>query len=268
MVDVQSIQQLVDELAGAAAQEKLVVVEFFATWCTGCRALHPLMIQLAADRPEIRFLMIDGDENKVGALGVGWGWGGLGECCLVFGGHAPRRYELQQTQAWLAVCLCSLLQRQRRHLCSSSPASPMNAGPVPQDGRERAAHHTGVLLERGAGGSDAAAGLQVRAADVSVLGCGGCGYSRLVLVGALQQAAGDGGRGGGMPRLGCSAAVAAALLSVVVWAAPNPLLRRTPTPCCSAAVERWSVPRCSLGGAPPLPGFAGVKPRTGKMVAA
>jgi hypothetical protein len=28
-----------------------------------------------------------------------------------------------------------------------------------------------------------------------------------------------------------------------------------------AAVDRWSAPRCSLGPAPPLPGFERVKPR-------
>lgn len=28
-----------------------------------------------------------------------------------------------------------------------------------------------------------------------------------------------------------------------------------------AAVDRWSVPRCSLGAPPPLPGFDNVKPR-------
>lgn len=34
----------------------------------------------------------------------------------------------------------------------------------------------------------------------------------------------------------------------------------SPLPC-SAALDQWDVPRCCLGPAPPLPGFADVKPR-------
>ena len=71
MAEVQTIQSLVDALAAAAEQEQLVVVEYYASWCTGCRALYPLMVQLAQNRPDIRFLLVDGDENKVGGVGCG-----------------------------------------------------------------------------------------------------------------------------------------------------------------------------------------------------
>lgn len=67
MVEVSTVQQLVDELAASAAAEQLCVVEFYATWCTGCKALAPKMAELAAQRPEIKFLLIEGEENKVGA---------------------------------------------------------------------------------------------------------------------------------------------------------------------------------------------------------
>lgn len=75
MVDIRSVQHLVDELA--AASDQLVVVEYYGTWCAGCRALAPLLAELAAARPEVKVLLVDGDENKArrGAGGRG-GWRG------------------------------------------------------------------------------------------------------------------------------------------------------------------------------------------------
>lgn len=39
--------------------------QFFATWCQGCKALFPHMAELAARRPDIKILLIEGEENKV-----------------------------------------------------------------------------------------------------------------------------------------------------------------------------------------------------------
>lgn len=39
--------------------------QFYATWCQGCKALFPHMAELAAQRPDIKFLLVEGEENKV-----------------------------------------------------------------------------------------------------------------------------------------------------------------------------------------------------------
>ncbi|KAH9574760.1 hypothetical protein CY35_01G076400 [Sphagnum magellanicum] len=44
LVDIHSTQQFIDALSNAG--EKLVVVDFFATWCGSCRALYPKLQKL------------------------------------------------------------------------------------------------------------------------------------------------------------------------------------------------------------------------------
>ncbi|MCO5592531.1 hypothetical protein L7F22_046534 [Adiantum nelumboides] len=60
--DVNSTQDFLDALSNAG--EKLVVVEFFATWCGSCKALYPKLCQLAGEHPDIEFLKVNFDENK------------------------------------------------------------------------------------------------------------------------------------------------------------------------------------------------------------
>ncbi|KAI5074058.1 hypothetical protein GOP47_0012071 [Adiantum capillus-veneris] len=60
--DVNSTQEFLDALSNAG--EKLVVVEFFATWCGSCKALYPKLCQLAGEHPDIEFLKVNFDENK------------------------------------------------------------------------------------------------------------------------------------------------------------------------------------------------------------
>ncbi|MCO5603447.1 hypothetical protein L7F22_057597 [Adiantum nelumboides] len=60
--DVHSTQELMDVIENAHG--KLVVVEFFASWCGSCRALYPKLCKLAMDHEDITFVKVNFDENK------------------------------------------------------------------------------------------------------------------------------------------------------------------------------------------------------------
>ncbi|CAI5999812.1 unnamed protein product [Closterium sp. NIES-64] len=47
-----------------AAGDKLVVVDFFGTWCRSCRAMHPKLCMLASRHPDVIFLQVEFDPNK------------------------------------------------------------------------------------------------------------------------------------------------------------------------------------------------------------
>ncbi|XP_020251039.1 thioredoxin-like 2, chloroplastic isoform X2 [Asparagus officinalis] len=62
MIDVHSTQEFIDALSQAG--EKLVIVEFYGTWCGSCRALFPKLCRTAQENPDIIFLKVNFDENK------------------------------------------------------------------------------------------------------------------------------------------------------------------------------------------------------------
>uniref|UniRef100_A0A7C9E3M8 Thioredoxin domain-containing protein n=1 Tax=Opuntia streptacantha TaxID=393608 RepID=A0A7C9E3M8_OPUST len=62
MIDIHSTEEFLSALS--AAGERLVVVEFYGTWCASCRALFPKLCRLANEHPEILFLKVNFDENK------------------------------------------------------------------------------------------------------------------------------------------------------------------------------------------------------------
>jgi len=57
--------------AHADAGDKLVVVDFTATWCGPCQRIAPLFAQLADENPEAMFVKVDVDENDEVAAACG-----------------------------------------------------------------------------------------------------------------------------------------------------------------------------------------------------
>ncbi|KAF7142481.1 hypothetical protein RHSIM_Rhsim05G0022300 [Rhododendron simsii] len=62
MIDIHSTQEFLSALSQAG--ERLVIVEFYGTWCASCRALFPKLCRTAEEHPEILFLKVNFDENK------------------------------------------------------------------------------------------------------------------------------------------------------------------------------------------------------------
>lgn len=62
MIDIHSTQEFLNALSQAG--DRLVIVEFYGTWCGSCRALFPKLCKTAQEHPEIMFLKVNFDENK------------------------------------------------------------------------------------------------------------------------------------------------------------------------------------------------------------
>ncbi|KAI5081146.1 hypothetical protein GOP47_0004329 [Adiantum capillus-veneris] len=60
--DAHSSEELMDIIENAHG--KLVVVEFFASWCGSCRALYPKLCKLAMEHEDIIFVKVNFDDNK------------------------------------------------------------------------------------------------------------------------------------------------------------------------------------------------------------
>ncbi|KAJ7969474.1 thioredoxin-like 2, chloroplastic [Quillaja saponaria] len=62
MIDIHSTDEFLSALGEAG--DRLVIVEFYGTWCSSCRALFPKLCRTAEEHLDILFLKVNFDENK------------------------------------------------------------------------------------------------------------------------------------------------------------------------------------------------------------
>lgn len=60
--DVHTSEEFVEAVSGSG--DKLVIVEFYASWCGSCRALYPKFCKIAAEYSDVRFLKVNIDDNR------------------------------------------------------------------------------------------------------------------------------------------------------------------------------------------------------------
>ena len=66
--------------------EKPVLVDFTAAWCPPCRAMNPILDQMAADRDDIKIVSVDVDNEQ--ELASQWGVMGM-PTFILFHNGAP-----------------------------------------------------------------------------------------------------------------------------------------------------------------------------------
>ncbi|KAM3405193.1 hypothetical protein ACQJBY_007967 [Aegilops geniculata] len=64
VIAIHSQEQLTNKIEYAESSNKLVVIDFTATWCGPCRFISPILDEIAKKVPNVLFLKVDVDEMK------------------------------------------------------------------------------------------------------------------------------------------------------------------------------------------------------------
>jgi thioredoxin 1 len=66
MTTTSSLTQVTDDTFAAEVLESdvPVLVDFWAAWCPPCRAMHPILHELADERDDLRVVSVDVDANQ------------------------------------------------------------------------------------------------------------------------------------------------------------------------------------------------------------
>ena len=68
---VKEIKTLAEFQAEIAGTDKLIIIDFTATWCPPCQMIKPIFHKMADDMPDCVFLQIDVDVNDETAAKCG-----------------------------------------------------------------------------------------------------------------------------------------------------------------------------------------------------
>lgn len=60
-----------EEFEKIIKENKIILVDFFATWCGPCQMLGPVLEDLAESEKDVEVLKVDIDENQEFAIGMG-----------------------------------------------------------------------------------------------------------------------------------------------------------------------------------------------------
>lgn len=65
IIEIKNAEQFEQEVI---KESGIVFIDFYATWCMPCRAMSPIIEEIAKEHKEVKFVKIDVDKNEVLAI--------------------------------------------------------------------------------------------------------------------------------------------------------------------------------------------------------